>query len=242
MVQQQQNMDNAQEFFGESGHVDRPNAVRRGRVSSVGEVVVMKKKKGRSKLRRQNTMVRQQVESLPTFWPIFIFGVTFVQVVVVIVLLILRGLAPINIFPQEYTQTFPSLMNETANETVTYYRYTNPWIGIGVLDLIQCGAKFTPCMRQDQAIINRNLVERALVKEKGGYGCCRNNLWVGTTTEDECAGTYTPGTTCDDTSALLPNFHPCCIGITGTVMNTIQCVAQVLCLIIAYLIRLQYCI
>lgn len=184
----------------------------------------MKRSKGRSKLQRQNTLIREKVQSLPTFWPIFIFGITFVQVVVVVVLIILRGLAPINIAPNERSNQFPSLFNETGNETVTYYRYTNPWVGIGVLDLIQCGAKFTPCMRRDRAIERRNLVYRAQLKEANNpVGCCRNNIWVGTTLEDGCVHEHSPmnntqfvsGSSCEDTTVLLANFHPCCIGIIG---------------------------
>lgn len=176
-------------------------------------------------------MVRQQVESLPSFWPIFIFGITFVQVVVVVVLIILNGLAPIHIFPERHVDQFPSLANITGNATVVHYHYTNPWIGIGVLDFIQCGAKFTPCMREDKAIINRNLIERARIKDEGGLGCCRNNIWVGTSIFDECAASvngsnntdYIARTPCEDTSALLANFHPCCIGITGTHYVSMKC-------------------
>ena len=183
----------------------------------------MKTKKNRSKLQRQNTQIREKVQSLPTFWPIFIIGLTFVQVVVVIVLMVIHRPAPFNIKPDEKIDQFPSLRNESGNETVTYYRYTNPWFGIGVLHLIQSGVKFTPCMRQDSAIASRNLIQRASDKDNGGLGCCRNNIWVGSTIPSGCVNNYSPGNNteyldrvpCEDTTLLLANFHPCCIGIIG---------------------------
>lgn len=183
----------------------------------------MKTRKNRSKLQRQNTQVREKVQSLPTFWPIFIIGITFVQVVVVIVLISIHKPAPIHIKPVERSEQFPSLRNESGNETVIYYRYTNPWFGIGVLNLIQSGVKFTPCMRHDQAITSRNLIQRAREKENGGLGCCQNNIWVGSTIPTDCVDHYVPSNSseyldnvpCEDTTLLLANFHPCCIGIIG---------------------------
>ena len=228
-------MENAEEFFGEGqgrrssdeprtrGRVSSVSQTR-GRTSSVGEAVIMqtRKKKGRSKLERQNTLVREKVQSLPTFWPIFIVGVTFVQLVVVVVLIVLNGLAPINIAPNVYTEAFPSLYNETGNTSVTYYRFTNLWIGMSVIDLIHSGVKFTPCMRRDRAINDRNLIQRANEIDEGGLGCCQNNIWVGTTVLSGCVESHSPGnntdfksTPCEDTNALLANFHPCCISITG---------------------------
>lgn len=228
-------MENAEEFFGEGQgrrSSDEPRtrgrvssiSQARGRVSSVGEAVVLqtRKKKGRSKLERQNTLVREKVQSLPTFWPIFIVGVTFVQVVVVVVLIVLNGLAPINIAPKVYTEDFPSLYNETGDSSVTYYRFTNLWIGMSVINLIHSGAKFTPCMRRDRAINDRKLIQRA--NKTAGLGCCQNNIWVGTTVFNDCVESHSPSnntdfkhTPCEDTNALLPNFHPCCISITGEV-------------------------
>lgn len=239
-MRQRRQVENAEEFFGEGqgrrssdeprGRVSSISQTHtRGRVSSVGEAVVWqtRKKKGR-KLERQNTLVRQKVESLPTFWPIFIVGVTFVQVVVVVVLIVLNGLAPINIAPNVNTEAFPSLYNETGNSSVTYYRFTNLWIGMNVIDLIHSGVKFTPCMRKDRAIIARNLIRRANERndedEGRGVGCCQNNIWVGTTVFSSCVESHSPGnntdfkpTPCEDTNALLANFHPCCISITGEV-------------------------
>jgi membrane associated rhomboid family serine protease len=233
-VRERQNRQNALEFFGETfeDSIQHP-PVQRRRMSSVGEPVVLKKNKGRKKLAHSNTKVREQVQSLPSFWPIFTVGITGIQIIVVIVLLSIRGLAPINIFPNTDTGYYPSLRNESGNASVSYYRYTNPWIGIGVLDLIQCGAKFTPCMRQDRSIIHRNLVQRATEGDMGGVGCCRNNIWIGSTLPDGCAHTWNPQndtdyldrTPCEDTSVLLANFHPCCIGITGqcAVMHVREC-------------------
>ncbi len=208
----------------------------RGRLNSVAvDRPNQRIKKGRTKLERQNTLVREKLGSLPTFWPIFIIGVTFVQAVVVAVLIVLQGLAPIHYQPRVHTGNYPSLLNQSTNSSVTYYEFTNLWIGIGLLDLIHSGAKFTPCMRKDIAIINRNIQQRNRDKlDSGGLGCCQNKAWVGTVIEGECVTDMYPNenntlydnTPCKESTQLLANFHPCCISITGQceVMHIRECI------------------
>ena len=237
-----QNRDAASEFFGggrnrsmsesgESGFRGRLNSVAADQPEQRNKR--NKNKKGRTKLERQDTLVREKLGSLPTFWPIFTLGVTFVQVVVVVVLIVLQGLAPIHYQPEIHSSNYPNLLNESTNASITYYRFTNLWIGIGLLDLIQSGAKFTPCMRKDVAIINRNLQQRNRDKENGGLGCCQNKAWVGTVIQDECVTSEYPNENntlydnvpCEDSTQLLANFHPCCISITGQcqVMHIREC-------------------
>lgn len=244
-VRQRRQRDNADEFFGggREGRSNRSNgpqlstSIRRERLNSTGDVDQRRRRGrrgGRTKLERQNTLVREKLQSLPTFWPIFIVGVTFLQVVAVVVLIVLQGLAPIHYEPLTHTDSYPSLLTEFGNASVTYYTFTNLWIGIGLLDLIHSGIKFTPCMRRDAAIINRNIQQRNREEDNGGLGCCQNTIWVGTTIRDECVVSEYPDLNntayldqipCEDTNALLANFHPCCISITGQceVMHIRQC-------------------
>ena len=150
-----------------------------------------------------------------------------------VVLLSLYSIADINIFPKERTNVYPSLFNETTNATVTYYTFVNMWIGLDVVDLIHVGAKFSPCMHKDFAIINRNIQRRNMEEDTGGLGCCRNNPWVGTTTLSDCVQSHSPSNTtlyvngipCENFTQLLENFHPCCISITGLceVMHQREC-------------------
>ena len=60
--------------------------VRRERLTSLDqaaagqEVQRRKKKKKKTKLERQSTLIRREVESLPTFWPVFIILLSIGQV------------------------------------------------------------------------------------------------------------------------------------------------------------------
>lgn len=58
--------------------------VRRERLASLDqapqEVQRRKKKKKVTKLQRQSTLIRREVESLPTFWPVFIILLSIGQV------------------------------------------------------------------------------------------------------------------------------------------------------------------
>ena len=210
---------------------------RRGRLNSTAEAMARgrgRNKNARSKLERQNTLVREELQSLPTFWPIFIVGVTFVQVVAVVIFIVLHGLAKIDFEPVKHTANYPSLRNVSGNASVTYHTFTNLWIGTGLLDLIHSGVKFTPCMRKDVAIINRNLQQRNREEDSGGLGCCQNKVWVGTVIGEECVASdpnlnisnidFEP-VPCKDNNQFLANFHPCCISITGQcqVMHIREC-------------------
>ena len=242
MVKQRNNQETANEFFGggrERALSSSQSQGFRGRLNSTVDPVELrskpvKRKKGKTKLERQSTLVREELESLPTFWPIFTVGVTVIQIGVVVVLMSLNGFAPVNYQPEIHTDNYPSLLNESGNASATYYTFTNLWFGVGLLDLIHSGAKFTPCMRKDVAIINRNLQQRNReVEELGGLGCCQNKIWVGTVVNEECVTSQNPSlnntkfvsTPCKD-SSMLANFHPCCISITGQcqVMHVRECV------------------
>ncbi len=211
---------------------------RRGRLQSVDQPVTRRRKKPkRTKLQRQSTLVRHKVESLPTFWPIFIVLVTLAQVAGMVVLLAVfgtdSGLAPIEIAPKEYIRTFPSLSNPSGEENVTYYRAVNLWIGLTPPQLIRIGAKFTPCMRTDFEIRRRN----TRINDEA-RGCCKNTIHFGTTTPPDCAANimssnesnYDSNYTCSDIRSpnYPPTFHPCCISITGkcAVVSEEECDAR----------------
>lgn len=166
-----------------------------------------------------------------------------------IVLLPLFGIAPIDAFPQEIMDEFATLNSTVTFDNITYYRGVNPWIGPTATQLIQFGAKFTPCMRTDFGIHRRN----AENLEGANFGCCKNQEWVGTVDSRDCSAInilMNSNTTLNSTdleelttnqtgmgfefnipcssnsSAFFPpNLHPCCISITGLckVMDFRQC-------------------
>ena len=63
---------------------DHHEGVRRERLASLDqappEVQRRRKKKKTTKLQRQSTLIRREVESLPTFWPVFIILLSIGQV------------------------------------------------------------------------------------------------------------------------------------------------------------------
>jgi len=161
-----------------------------------------------------------------------------------IVLLPLFGIAPIDVFPQENNVTVP-VLNGSTPDVVTFYRGVNLWIGPTATNLIQFGAKFTPCMRTDFGIRRRN----AELYNPDLLGCCLNQENVGTVPNTECgfyfsvlqnlsalSGAelnrtgYQSGVLCSSNQSnfFLPNFHPCCISITGLckVMSFAECEAR----------------
>lgn len=197
-----------------------------------------KKRKKNTKLQRQSTLVRHKVESLPSFKPWFIIVMSVLQLVALVVIIAVQGIATIRATPVKHTEMFPSLNNATddnATAPVTYYRAVNLWIGLSPRDLIRIGAKFTPCMRRDFGIQRRNTQRYG--DKQDTLACCKNQDNVGTVLDrDECAA-------CDDDSCVLAStnptadvvialdgtcaenfnrssiglatFHPCCISITG---------------------------
>ena len=231
-----------------TAEVGRRGSVRRDRLGSGSEPVEVqrrkKKRKKNTKLQRQSTLVRHKVESLPSFTPWFIIVMSILQVVALIVLIsINEGVAEIHAIPIKHTDEFPSLLSNNSNATapVTYYEAVNLWIGLSPLELIRIGAKFTPCMRRDFGIQDRNT--RLYGDNRDTVGCCRNRNNVGTViTTRECICTASSGacsfnTTMEnatdtayefggcsesfETSTIgLPTFHPCCVSITGLCLVT----------------------
>ena len=208
-----------------------------------------RKKKKATKLQRQSTLVRHKVESLPSFTPWFVIVMSILQVVALIVLIATnRGVAPIRATPIRHTDEFPSLRANNSNATanVTYFEAVNLWIGLSPLELIQIGAKFTPCMRRDFGLQDRNT--RLYGNNRDKLGCCKNRDHVGTViTTDECICTAFDGVcpvltenitdgaenvtdrafslggctaTFEESPLGLPSFHPCCVSITGLCLVT----------------------
>lgn len=156
-------------------------------------------------------------------------------------LLPIYGLAPIDVFPVERTEVFPSLLTMNATDNVTYFRSVNLWIGHTPLDLIRLGAKFSPCMRKDFGI---RLTIIAPIREMSfDLGCCQNQEFVGTTLINNCGAPlhfnetsdrfFESGIRCSENRSDTfdlggANFHPCCISITGQcrVMDVEECMAR----------------
>ena len=124
----------------DNGGLQRAGSVRRGRMGSVDHGDRQRRRRrrpGRTKLERQNTMVREQLESLPSFWPIFIIGISFIQLVATGVLIPLMGLESIHPLPEARVGFFPSLSDPSGNATSSYFLFRNMWIGMNIKDMIR---------------------------------------------------------------------------------------------------------
>lgn len=155
-------------------------------------------------------------------------------------LLPLYHLAPIKLGPVERTEEFPSLL--TVNDSnVTYFRSSNLWIGLTPLNLIRLGAKFSPCMRRDFGILRTVNARIADKISDPNYGCCQNQDRIGNSLRDGCITRFPNisetsetffelGVLCSspNSSTPGPNFHPCCISVTGRceIMEFDQCAAR----------------
>ncbi|CAL8328937.1 unnamed protein product [Lota lota] len=114
--------------------------------------------------------VQKQLDDFHSHRPYFTYWITFVHVVITLLACGTYGFAPVG-FAQHST-TDLVLKNKGIYESVKYVQQENFWIGPGSDDLIHLGAKFAPCIRQDQQIVA--LIQRAKDLEKKS-GCCVQN-------------------------------------------------------------------
>lgn len=206
-------------------NIVRQPSMRGGRIPDAGDEPRPRHKRvGRTKLERQNTLIRQKVDSLPTFFPFFILGITLVQSIATIVAIIAGGLAPIGAIPEVMHEETASLRSPSKVENTSYEESVNPWVGSPIPYLVTIGAKFTPCMREDHKINARNARIREERLIDGGVGCCVNGNWIGSTSKSNCAHNMTDNTDTDFVEDMpcsktqfrtVINFRPCCLSLTG---------------------------
>ncbi|CAI7997751.1 Inactive rhomboid protein 1 [Geodia barretti] len=249
-LRQRRHHQGAFEFFGsvnaaaESNanptvdEVGRRGSIRRDRLGSSSEPVELrrhKKRKKNTKLQRQSTLVQHKVESLPSFTPWFIIVMSCLQIVALIVLISINGgVAPIRGTPIRHSEFFPSLRSNSTNATerVTYFEAVNLWIGLPPKELIRIGAKFTPCMRRDFEIRDRNT--EFYGDNEDTIGCCKNQDNVGDTIRTQDCSCFSGTVNCTVNEGNLSDiayntgpcpagsatFHPCCVSITGRCLVT----------------------
>lgn len=108
---------------------------------------------------KQKKLVEIQ-ESYRSHRPYFTYWITFVQTLVCIVSLIVYGYAPM---------TLNISMNASIYEQQRRDLTTNIWFGPYPSDLIRLGAKYTPCIRTHDEVINRYEKQ---VRLEAMSGCC----------------------------------------------------------------------
>lgn len=103
--------------------------------------------------KKVDTLVRIQLESLPSFFPIFVILVSVGQLIAFGVTAYLGGFAPIGFGAENMTDVFSS-PEPPYEKNFTHQVSKNLWIGPDARYLIHVGAKFTPCMRKDHKIFS----------------------------------------------------------------------------------------
>ncbi|XP_076149023.1 inactive rhomboid protein 2-like [Alosa pseudoharengus] len=120
--------------------------------------------------RSLSSNVQKQLEDFHSHRPYFTYWITFVHIVITLLAIGTYGFAPVG-FAQRSTSDLV-LKNKGIYESVKYVQQENFWLGPASDDLIHLGAKFSPCIRQDQQIVQ--LIRKAKDLEKQ-TGCCVQN-------------------------------------------------------------------
>nr|XP_057917821.1 inactive rhomboid protein 1 isoform X1 [Doryrhamphus excisus] len=136
--------------------------------------------------KRIDSFVKRQIEDMDDHRPFFSYWITFVHLLVTVLAVAIYGIAPVGFSQHETVDSV--LRNKGVYENVKFVQQQNFWIGPSSEALIHLGAKFSPCMRQDQEI--HRLVQEKRAKERES-GCCVRNDRSGClqTSQDECSTT-----------------------------------------------------
>ena len=110
---------------------------------------------------RRNREVMRQLDDIDDYRPYFTYWVTTVQLLVLAISLALYGFGPLGV--ELYQGKGQVLSRGLFIEEVDFLEPSNFWVGPRPADLIHLGAKFSPCMRRDQAIAGEVAAARALV-------------------------------------------------------------------------------
>ncbi|XP_058013297.1 inactive rhomboid protein 1 isoform X1 [Ahaetulla prasina] len=136
--------------------------------------------------KRIDSFVKQQIEDMDDHRPFFTYWVTFVHSLITILAVSIYGIAPVGFSQHETVDSV--LKNRGIYENVKYVQQENFWIGPSSEALIHLGAKFAPCMRQDQQV--HSFISTAREKEKHSACCVRNDKsGCVQTAEEECSST-----------------------------------------------------
>ncbi|XP_039879079.1 inactive rhomboid protein 1 isoform X1 [Simochromis diagramma] len=140
----------------------------------------------RSYRKRIDSYVKRQIEDMDDHRPFFTYWITCVHLLITILAVTIYGIAPIGFSQHETVDSV--LRNKGVYENVKFVQQQNFWVGPSSEALIHLGAKFSPCMRQDEEIHKLIQEKRALERESG---CCVRNDRSGClqTLQEECSST-----------------------------------------------------
>ncbi|KAM7381970.1 hypothetical protein PAMA_012706 [Pampus argenteus] len=136
--------------------------------------------------KRIDSFVKRQIEDMDDHRPFFTYWITFVHLLITILAVTIYGIAPVGFSQHETVDSV--LRNKGVYENVKFVQQQNFWVGPSSESLIHLGAKFSPCMRQDQEI--HQLIQEKRDRERES-GCCVRNDRSGClqTLQEECSST-----------------------------------------------------
>uniref|UniRef100_A0A8C7T3P3 Inactive rhomboid protein n=1 Tax=Oncorhynchus mykiss TaxID=8022 RepID=A0A8C7T3P3_ONCMY len=133
--------------------------------------------------KRIDSFVQQQIEDMDDHRPFFTYWITFVHLLITILTVCLYGIAPVG-FSQHETVDSVS----TTSGFSLFVQQENFWVGPNSEALIHLGAKFSPCMRQDQQV--HDLIQEKRGRERESACCVRNDRsGCLQTSQEECSST-----------------------------------------------------
>ncbi|XP_029432690.1 inactive rhomboid protein 1 isoform X2 [Rhinatrema bivittatum] len=136
--------------------------------------------------KRIDSYVKRQIEDMDDHRPFFTYWITFVHSLITILAVCIYGFAPVGFSQHETVDSV--LRNRGIYENVKYVQQENFWIGPSSEALIHLGAKFSPCMRQDQQV--HSFIQMKREREKHTACCVRNDKsGCVQTSEEECSST-----------------------------------------------------
>uniref|UniRef100_A0A3Q2Q7R3 Inactive rhomboid protein n=1 Tax=Fundulus heteroclitus TaxID=8078 RepID=A0A3Q2Q7R3_FUNHE len=136
--------------------------------------------------KRIDSYVKRQIEDMDDHRPFFTYWITFVHLLITILAVCIYGIAPVGFSQHETVDSV--LRNKGVYENVKFVQQENFWIGPGSEYLIHLGAKYSPCMRQDEQV--HNLIREKRAVERNSACCVRNDRsGCVQTSEEECSST-----------------------------------------------------
>ncbi|KAF7691031.1 hypothetical protein HF521_011328 [Silurus meridionalis] len=136
--------------------------------------------------KRIDSYVKRQIEDMDDHRPFFTYWITFVHLLITILAVCIYGIAPVGFSQHETVDSV--LRNKGVYENVKYVQQENFWIGPSSEALIHLGAKFSPCMRQDQEVHDQ--IQKKRETERNSACCVRNDhSGCLQTSEEECSST-----------------------------------------------------
>ncbi|KAG1929233.1 inactive rhomboid protein 1 isoform X1 [Pimephales promelas] len=136
--------------------------------------------------KRIDSYVKKQIEDMNDHRPFFTYWITFVHLLITILAVSIYGIAPVGFSQHETVDSV--LRNKGVYENVKFMQQENFWIGPDSEALIHLGAKFSPCMRQDQEV--HQLIQEKKDSERHSACCVRNDQsGCLQTSQEECSST-----------------------------------------------------